>query len=217
MNITYEQIKSFRPCYDPAEIGMDERYRDSIVNFIKDYRCKVKSIDDILWVVCRNDFMTDRELRLYAVWCARKVQHLMIDERSINALNVAEKFANGDASQEDLVAARGAAQEASWGAAQEAAWCAAWCAACCAPWGEARGAAREAAREAARGAAREAAREAARGVAQEAARGAAQEAAPCEAWCAAWEAQIDRLIEVFEEKEKQERRISLRNLRHNIN
>lgn len=44
----------------------------------------------------------DREWRLYAVWCARQVQHLMTDPRSFAALDVAERFANGQATNEEL-------------------------------------------------------------------------------------------------------------------
>ena len=72
----------------------------------------------------------DKELRLYAVWCARQVQHLMTDKRSLDALDVAERFANGEATQEELNIARFAAWAAagiiaSAGAARAAG--AAWC------------------------------------------------------------------------------------------
>ena len=51
----------------------------------------------------------DREMRLFAVWCARQVQHLMPDQRCTNTLDVAERYANGEASSEELDAARTAA------------------------------------------------------------------------------------------------------------
>ena len=51
----------------------------------------------------------DREMRLFAVWCARQVQHLMPDQQGIDALDVAERFANGEASIDELDAARTAA------------------------------------------------------------------------------------------------------------
>lgn len=62
----------------------------------------------------------DREIRHYMVWCARQVQHLMTDQRSINALDVAEKFADGLATQEELDAAREAAKAATYAAAKAA-------------------------------------------------------------------------------------------------
>ena len=59
----------------------------------------------------------DREMRLFAVECARSVQHLMTDKRSLNAIDMAERFANGLATQDELAAARAAA----WAAAEAAA------------------------------------------------------------------------------------------------
>ena len=89
--------------------------------------------DDCLWCL-RSVPEHDREWRLFAVWCARKVQHLMTDPRSIAALDVAERFANGEATAEELAAARVAAG-AAWAAARAA-------------WAAAAGAARDAARAA---------------------------------------------------------------------
>ena len=63
----------------------------------------------------------DREIRLYAVWCARQVQHLMTDPRSIAALDVAERFANGLATDAELATAWRAA-DAAEGDARVAAW-----------------------------------------------------------------------------------------------
>lgn len=60
----------------------------------------------------------EKEKRLYAVWCARQVQHLMKDPRSIEALDVAERYANGQATNSERSAARTAAEaavrEAEW-------------------------------------------------------------------------------------------------------
>jgi len=100
-------------------------------------------LDDALWCL-RAVEGRDREIRLFAVWCARQVEHLMTDERSKNALNVAERHANGEATDEELAAARAAARDAAGAAAWDAAWDAA------------RDAAGAAARDAARAAAEKA-------------------------------------------------------------
>ena len=50
-----------------------------------------------------------REKRLYAVWCTRQVEYLMTDQRSRDALDVAERFARGRATLEELTAAYAAA------------------------------------------------------------------------------------------------------------
>ena len=77
-------------------------------------------LDDALWCMRAIDGR-DKEIRLYAVWCARQVQHLMKDPRSLAALDVAEWFANGEATVEELAAAMDAARGAAWGAARAAA------------------------------------------------------------------------------------------------
>lgn len=108
-------------------------------------------LDDALWCL-RAVKGHDRELRLYAVWCARQVQHLMTDPRSIAALDVAERFANGEATDEERDAAWADAGAAAWAAARDAARDAAWdaarAAARAAAWAAARAAARDAARAA---------------------------------------------------------------------
>lgn len=68
-------------------------------------------LDDCLWCL-RSVPEHDREWRLFAVWCARQAQHLMTDPRSREALDVAEAFANGKATTEDLKAAYDAADAA---------------------------------------------------------------------------------------------------------
>ena len=77
-------------------------------------------LDDALWALRASD-ATDKDVRLYAVWCARQVQHLMKDQRCIDALDVAERFANGEATQDELEAAWAAASAAAWAAASDAA------------------------------------------------------------------------------------------------
>ena len=82
-------------------------------------------LDDALWC-CRSAPEYDREWRLYAVWCARQVQHLTVDVRSINAVDVAESYANGLTTAEDMGAACDAACDAANAAASAAASAAAW-------------------------------------------------------------------------------------------
>ena len=95
-------------------------------------------IDDALWC-CRAEPDQWKIWRLFAVWCARQVEYMMEDERSKNALNVAERHANGEATDDELTAAWDAAWDAAWAAALDAARAAAWAAA--------RAAARDAARD----------------------------------------------------------------------
>ena len=67
--------------------------------------------DDALWCL-RTVEGHEREIQLFAVWCARQVEHLMTDARSIAVINVAERFANGMATKEELAVAGAAARAA---------------------------------------------------------------------------------------------------------
>lgn len=84
-------------------------------------------LDDAIWCLRAVEGHA-KEIRLYAVWCVRQVEHLLKDQRSLDALDVAERYANGEATDAELAAARDAAwaARAAWAAA-DAAW-AAWAA-----------------------------------------------------------------------------------------
>ncbi|MDN7998084.1 hypothetical protein QZN00_13090 [Burkholderia multivorans] len=158
----------------------EDEGRESYIRFRHDAEIplldilKSNGLDDALWSL-RCISGADRDIRLFAIWCARQVEHLMEDQRSKDALNVAERFANGEATEEE----RAAAGDAAWDAARDAAWDAA------------RGAAGAAARAAAWDAARAAAWGAAGDAAWDAARGAAGSAARAAAGAAAWAAQTE--------------------------
>ena len=119
--ISNKVIRAFNPCYDPATVGIPDGESLTIKNWIEKYRTKVKSHADILWLLCRNEFMSDRDLRLFAAWCARSSYQYCtaenpIDPRSTAAVDCAERFALGNATTEELLAARSAAESAAWSA-----------------------------------------------------------------------------------------------------
>jgi len=128
-------------------------------------------LDDALWCT-RAEPQHAATWRLYAVWCARQVAHLMTDPRSLAVLDMAERYAHGEATDEELTAA--------WDAA-DAAWYAAWDAACVASaaWDAADTACAASAPACVALAAREA-DSAARNAAREAASAAAQDAQTAE-------------------------------------
>ncbi len=119
----------------------------------------------LVWVATRQGVLTDKELRFFAVSCSRSVEHLMKDHRSRDAIDIAERFSNGEATDQELAAARSAARAAAWvassaaresalAAAKKSAWAAraaAWVAWASA-WDSTDAAAREAAWAAARAA-----------------------------------------------------------------
>ena len=136
---------------------------------------KSNGLDDALWC-CRAEPQYDKEWRLFAVWCASQVKHLMRDNRSIEALDVATRYANGCATIEELEEA----QAASWDAAQAASKSASKSAAT--------SAATAAARSAAWSAAQSAAWNAAQSASWDAGRAAAWNAGPAASQSAAWDA-----------------------------
>ena len=90
-----------------------------------------------------------KEMRLYAVDCARSVQHLIADPRSVAAIDVAQRHAYGLATDSELAAAGDAAWGAAGDAARAAAWAAAGATAQAAAWAAAGAAEGDAARAAA--------------------------------------------------------------------
>ena len=175
MKTTLNKIKEYDPCSYGWEKLLKSLNKTEADNEPLDFLHILNSngLGDCVWAM-RSAPEYDREWRLFSIWCARQVQHLMTDERSVNALNVSERFANGEASSEELAAAMAAAWAAA-GAAGAAAGDAAWAAA----WAAAGAAAMDAA-----GAARDAA-------------GAARDAAGAAAMDAAWAAQKNYLITLF--------------------
>ena len=73
-------------------------------------------LDDALWCL-RATPDSDSKARLFAVFCARQVQHLNPDPRVAAAIDTAEAFALGKATKEELKAARSAARSAAYDAA----------------------------------------------------------------------------------------------------
>ena len=103
-------------------------------------------LDDALWCL-RAVEGHQREMRLYAVDCARSVQHLMTDARSLAAIDVAERHAYGLATDAELSGASNATRDATRDAAWASAWASAKEAASDAAWASAREAAWASARE----------------------------------------------------------------------
>ena len=161
MKTTLNKIREHKPCADGWKklltyLGKTEADDEplSLITILDS-----NGLDDALWCLRAVDGH-DKEIRLYAVWCARQVQDLMTDHRSLTALDVAERYAHGQATDAELAIARDAAGAtalaAAWDAARDAAWAAAWDTAWAAAWEAAWDAARSQQRLAARGTLRDA-------------------------------------------------------------
>ena len=75
-------------------------------------------VDDALWCL-RAEPQHAAIWHLLAVHYARQVRHLTTDQRSLNALDVAERHAHGLATDAELEAASAATWDAAWDAAHK--------------------------------------------------------------------------------------------------
>lgn len=145
MKTTLNEIRAFSPCESGwkkllAHLGKTNADDEPLaITTVLDSN----GLDDTIWCF-RAVKGHDREIRLFVVWCARQVQHLMTDPRSLSALDVAERFANGHATDQELANAWtaagsanefttelggwAAAESAAWAATKSVAWTARWCA-----------------------------------------------------------------------------------------
>ncbi len=183
------------------EFTADDAVRTNWLRFVHKDPVSIRTIldsngiDDALWALrCIDNADDDKDVRLFAIWCARQVDQLMTDARSTAALDVAERHAYGLATDDELDAAVAAARDAAWAANRVAAGAAARDAA----WDAASDAAGAAAWAANRVAAWAAARDAAWAAAWAASWAAAGAAAWTAAWTANMDAQKNRLIEMLD-------------------
>lgn len=184
MNIN--DIRKHSPCYDPTKY-LPEDWEGTALDILGVEECPPQ---DRLWVVTRPGWIDNKTLHLFAIWCARRALELVNDPdpRSIKACDVAEQYANGDTTSEELAAAWDAAGDAAWSTAGAADW----------------SAAKVAARSAAKVAASAAASRVASKAAWDSARVAASAAASAAywdwdaAWYTAWDKQVAKLIDILE-------------------
>ena len=90
---TNEDLRNQRACYDPIR-HFEEGKGHTLLDYLNHGTCPPK---DKIWCVTR--FLDDRSNRLFAVWCAREILKRTKNPHpiSVKAVEVAERFANGDA------------------------------------------------------------------------------------------------------------------------
>jgi len=181
---TIDDIRGFGPCYDPSRY-LAEDWTGTALDVLDVKDCPAA---DRIWVALGMMSENDRHLaacrfvRHTPIGDGRTVWDLLTDDRSKKAVEVAERFAGGEATEREL----DAAWDEAWAAARDAA-DAAWAAARAAAWAAAGDVARIAAGDVADAA----------WVAARAARAAAGAAARDAADAAARDAQIDILREML--------------------
>jgi hypothetical protein len=108
--ICHTEVKS--PA-DPREVGMNEAEWSACA-------------DPALLLEHLEGNLSDRKLRLFAVGCCRHIWDLLPDERSRNAIEVAERYADGLAPRAERDAAGGLALGATGRRTAHPAWAAYW-------------------------------------------------------------------------------------------
>ena len=193
--ITYEQFLKIDPYYH------DGSEKHALMAAIAARREHWSALDilelseipaeDRLWYVLREELIDAPLLHEFACRCAERALSRIEnpDPRSVRVIEVKRSWLRGEATDEELAAAWGAAQDAAWGFA----WNGVWNASHAAAW--------EAARAAARDAAWGAAWESDRAAASDAVRNAAWD----DEWNAVWNAerqwQIEELQKMLNEQE----------------
>ena len=123
---TLNKIREHSPCEDGWQKLLKHLRKtkadDDLVSFKVILDCN--GIDDAIW--CLKAHESDNKVRLFNCDVAEHVLHIFKDKhpednRPENAINVARDFANGNATQEELAAARAAALAAAWAASGAAA------------------------------------------------------------------------------------------------
>ena len=108
MKITIELLEKWGSCYS-RERHVDLSPLD--IAHMEDIPAK-----DRLWVLLRNEIISEKKLRLLACDFAEYALSFVKnpDQRSIDAIAVSRKYANGNATLEELTAASDAAMYAAW-------------------------------------------------------------------------------------------------------
>ena len=191
---TLAKIRAKSPCHPGyrklcRSLGGVSKYgKDTPVTFRQIYESN--GYDDTIWCLCAIDEKWGSLIRHFAIDCVEDVRYLLTDERSLNALRVARRFVDGEATDEELNDARTAARAAAWSAERAAAVTATMAGTAEAARATARATAMAAEMAAEIAAARDATMADARGAAWSAARTAAMVAARDAARAASWDAAV---------------------------
>ena len=118
---TLNDIRSWQLCYAPAEL-LPEDWSGTALDILENEEIPH---EDRLWVILRTELVSEKLMRLFAVWCARQVLKPEHDQRLHAAVDVAERFANGNATADERSAVESAAEcaaESAVKSAESAAW-----------------------------------------------------------------------------------------------
>ena len=100
---TISDLRKHGPCYDPDRY-LPENWQGTAVDLLRLDACPAKNR---IWMVTRLGlFFTDKQLRLFACDCAERALKLIKtpDERSVEAVKIAKRYAEGKATKDELKA-----------------------------------------------------------------------------------------------------------------
>ena len=133
LTTTLNKIHACNPCSKGWEAGLAAAGKsipdDAPITF--EQILSAVGIHHALWC-CRAESQHSKLWQRYAIWCANQVRHLMTDQRSIDAIDVAARYVDGKATDAELTAAWDAAWDAADAArnapaaAADAVWTAVW-------------------------------------------------------------------------------------------
>jgi len=124
------KLRSLGLCYDPSKY-LPKSWNGTVVDILE--HADIPS-QDKLWAVCHEDFLSARLLRRFAIaqakTCRKHVNNKVEFDR---ILRVCRRYADGDATNDELAAAESAAEEAAnsatyWAAYWATYWAAYWAA-----------------------------------------------------------------------------------------
>jgi len=99
--LTIADIRALEPCYDPVNY-ISREWTGTILDVLKMARVPAQ---DRLWVVTR--FINQKTQRLFTVFCARQIIKTLGEcTEAVEAIDVAEKYAKGEARKYKLQAAK---------------------------------------------------------------------------------------------------------------
>jgi hypothetical protein len=122
LTTTLNRIRSYHPCEDGWRSLLNYLGKTQADDEPLPFADIVHSngLDDALWCT-KVEPQYAHVWREFALWCAEQAHHLMTDQRSTDALDTVRRYLDGQATEDDLAAARAAAVWAAWEAAWEAA------------------------------------------------------------------------------------------------
>jgi hypothetical protein len=106
-------VSEFCSKHKACSFGRDWALKTGCANMAEIWQRHDLRTDWRVWIATRKGVLDNRTLRLFTCYCARQVLSLATDERSRNAVEVAERYALDKATCEELAAAREAAK-AEW-------------------------------------------------------------------------------------------------------